>query len=233
MHLRKKPGSGHSGSIVPAASFVVAIPGCILATLQIPLQQNAPLITPYLSYIEPYLPYGLPAVLTGCGLCLGAGPLSRISSRFRAKSHVLAHMNPQKAMASFPYYQAEIRRQFLLLKLSSNEFAKRVGISHRKAKALVNNPDIIPRPELIPLIEAALLLPCDFFELGRDRNGSRYGYEMTKRRLVHHRDRSQAAAHLLKAHKIDNIPGANRQKLYTVLRLIEQEIEAENTEVLA
>jgi hypothetical protein len=136
-------------------------------------------------------------------------------------------LDQHKAQTSYPHYTTQVGRHFFILGLSVSKFASDVGISRFKARAVLNDPDTIPRPELIPKIEQALLLPDGFFCRGMATRGGLYGTALTKRRLLWHKERWNAAVHFFDAHGLDPDRSDNR-KLNKVLALIEKQIEEQN-----
>lgn len=220
--MRRKHEAGRSGQYVAIASAVAAAPGAVLAIMEIPLHSSYPLI-------EPYVEYGAPCL---CGIA-GASLIFRSLSRWRlsraARHPIIAHLDQHEAQTSFPYYTDQVQRQFSILGLSISDFAKTLGITRFQARAILSDPETVPRTEYLQKIERALLLPKDFFSRGRGPHGepAPYGRALTRRRLMWHKDRWQAAVHFFNALELDP-DRADYRKLNRALSLIEREIEEKN-----
>ena len=103
--------------------------------------------------------------------------------RRSAKSKRLAHREQAAARVQLPYYSEAISNHPKILGISVEEFAKNAQISEWDAKALMQNPDVKPRPDLWEPIEKALLLPSGYLYRGTARDGSMYGSECSIARL--------------------------------------------------
>jgi hypothetical protein len=135
----------------------------------------------------------------------------------------IANLRQQDARNDFPEYPSQVQRHFYLLRLSLKHLSHRLNISHIEAWAILNSPDIIPRPELIPLIEDALLLPRGYFTRGKAADGSKYGRELTKARLKWHQERWGARVFLLQP---PNLERGTSQRLAKILHDLESQLEA-------
>jgi hypothetical protein len=219
--LSRKNGTRSNGRIWAIVSAALAVPGAAVAVLDFPVHESFPAIQTFIVGNGPQAIGAAATVLfSGCsGWIMWKWRLRRASRKTD-----LVHLDQYAAQIDYPHYSSQVRRQFDILNLSISEFAQRVGISRFRAQALLSAPNIVPRPELLPKIEGALLLPEGFFKRGRASKGSLYGTDLTKARLFWHRDRWGAAANFFASHQLD--PDRNDyRKLDKVLALIEKGIE--------
>jgi hypothetical protein len=212
-------GPPNLNDILAAAAIVVALPTTLLHSLELSSH-------PAYSAFAPYLQIGGIGLILGGGIWIGFRLLQGSVSRAIASRRAIANYDQHDARKTFPEYSNQIEHHFSLLRLSLKEFARRVNLSRIEAWAMLNNPDIIPRPELIPLIEDALLLPRGYFVRGKALDGLSYGRKLTKARFKWHQERWSSHVFLLQLPDVDR---ESPQRLAEILHNLETQIEAKLT----
>lgn len=149
-----------------------------------------------------------------------SGPVERTIRRrpwFLLSS--LFHLDQQRAAAEYPHYSASMRRQAVLLGLSSRSLAADLGVSRLKAAMLLRLPHYVPHYEYLETLERVLLLPWGHF-----RRGGGYGHKLCIARLLHFHRLGVVARSM-----IHNIDLSDRRKVREALRVVEEQLWVERT----
>lgn len=125
-----------------------------------------------------------------------------------------AHLDQVGAAAEVPRYMHEMRHHSRLLGIRPRDLSRASRLPYFVSWFFLRHPDIIPRPELLPLFRRALLLPERAFQRKEP-----YGEELTIDRLRWYCRRNIAYAHLLC--KVDRMNNRSRAQ---VLSHMEQQI---------
>jgi len=165
--------------------------------------------------------YGVVAVVGLVGI-VAAGRWARqfvapAMARWFASRAAVAHLDQSSGKRALEHYTRCLPEQLALLGLSTREFSRRASLPIWTAWGLRRTPDVVPRPDLWPQIEQALLLPEGFFHRGRAADGSRYG-KFTRLRLQWFADQGLVDVHVFTGSY--SLPREPR-KLSNLLRRVE------------
>ena len=187
---------------------------------------------------------GLGSLLSGVGwllglvrltsvvvLCTAGGALTAVlfalagwRVRRRGRQHRLlltyAHRDQGKATIESPYYHETIRADARRLRVSPAGLAKAADIPLVVARYFLDNPETVPRPDLLGRFETAFLLPNSYF-----RRGGPYGDQMTLARLLKYREFGICVWSLSK------IQHSSRRERGAMLFRIQRQLDAEESSV--
>jgi len=131
------------------------------------------------------------------------------------------HRDQVGAAREVPSYPTTVETDVRRLQISPGELRRKAGIPWLVAWHFLRNPHIIPRPDLWPYFEDALLLPRGFFT-GKTRGS--YGEQCTQDRLVRY-----SQLDLCKGWTLQKILNKSDHKARaSLLALIQRELDSED-----